>query len=64
MTLPGPKDYSKAFEFMLETAQCFARNLQGELKDENLSVMTPQTIEHCRSKIKEFERRQLSKVKL
>jgi cell division protein ZipA len=64
MTLPGPKDYSKAFEYMLETAQCFARNLKGELKDENLSVMTPQTIEHCRSKIKEFERRQLSKVRV
>ncbi len=64
MTLPGPKDYSKAFEYMLETAQCFARNLKGELKDENLSVMTPQTIEHCRSKIKEFERLQLSKVRV
>jgi cell division protein ZipA len=63
MTLPGPKDYSKAFEYMLETAQCFARNLKGELKDENLSVMTPQTIEHCRSKIKDFERRQLSKAR-
>ena len=61
MTLPGPKDYNKAFEYMLETAQCFARNLKGELKDELLCVMTPQTIEHNRQKIKEFERRQLSK---
>jgi cell division protein ZipA len=64
MTLPGPKDYSKAFEYMLETAQCFARNLKGELKDEQLSIMTSQTIEHSRSKIKEFERLQLSKTRV
>lgn len=64
MTLPGPKDYSKAFEYMLETAQCFARNLKGELKDENLSVMKPQTIEHCRQRIKEFKRQELSKNRL
>jgi cell division protein ZipA len=64
MTLPGPKDYSKAFEYMLETAQCFARNLKGELKDENLSVMKPQTIEHCRQRIKEFKRKELSKNRL
>jgi len=63
MTLPGPKDYNKAFEYMLETAQCFARNLKGDLKDEQLSVITPQTIEHNRQKIKEFERQQLSKVR-
>jgi cell division protein ZipA len=64
MTLPGPKDYSKAFEYMLETAQCFARNLKGELKDENLSIMKPQTIEHCRHRIKEFKRKELSKNRL
>lgn len=63
MTLPGPKDYNKAFEYMLETAQCFARNLKGELKDEQLSIMTTQTIEHCRSRIKEFERLQLSQAR-
>jgi cell division protein ZipA len=64
MTLPGPKDYMKAFDYMLETAQCFARNLKGELKDENLSVMTAQTIEHCRQKIRDFKRLELSKNRL
>lgn len=64
MTLPGPKDYDKAFEYMLETAQCFARNLKGDLKDENLSVMTQQTIEHSRQQIKEFKRLELSKTRL
>ncbi len=60
MSLPGPKDYMKAFDFMLETAQCFAKNLGGELRDEQRSVMTTQTIEHCRQRIREFERKQLS----
>jgi len=61
MSLPGPKDYMKAFDYMLETAQCFARNLKGDLKDQDRSMMTAQTIEHCRRQIKEFERKQLSK---
>jgi cell division protein ZipA len=64
MTLPGPKDFGKAFEYMLETAQCFARNLKGELKDEDLSVLTPQTIEHNRQSIKEFQRQQLSQARV
>lgn len=63
MSMPGPKDYMKAFEFMLETAQCFANNLQGELKDERRSVLTKQTIEHCKQRVREFERKQLSRAK-
>jgi len=64
MSLPGPKNYMKAFEYMLETAQCFAKNLGGELKDEHRSVMTSQTIEHFRQRIREFERKQLSKSRV
>lgn len=60
MSLPGPTNAMQAFEFMLETAQCVVRNLGGELKDERRSVMTPQTIEHCRQQIREFERKQRS----
>ncbi|BES71238.1 hypothetical protein RE428_22560 [Marinobacter nanhaiticus D15-8W] len=60
MSLPGPSDSLKAFEFMLETAQCVVHNLGGELKDERRSVMTPQTIEHCRQRIREFERKRRS----
>ncbi|MBR9869555.1 MAG: cell division protein ZipA [Gammaproteobacteria bacterium] len=58
MSLPGPTNALQAFEFMLETAQCVVRNMGGELKDERRSVMTPQTIEHCRQRIREFERKQ------
>ena len=64
MSLPGPKDYMKAFDYMLETAQVFARQLDGELRDENRSVMTGQTIEHCRQRIREYERKQLSKARV
>ena len=60
MSMPGPSNSLKAFEFMLETAQCVVRNLGGELKDERRSVMTPQTIEHCRQRIREFERKKRS----
>lgn len=60
MSLPGPGSALQAFEFMLETAQCVVRNMGGELKDERRSVMTPQTIEHCRQRIREFERKQRS----
>jgi len=60
MSLPGPSKPLQAFDFMLETAQAVVRNLGGELKDERRSVMTPQTIEHCRQRIREFERKQRS----
>ncbi len=57
MSLPGPNNAMQAFDFMLETAQCVVRNLGGDLKDERRSVMTPQTIEHCRQRIREYERK-------
>ncbi|MDX1755590.1 MAG: cell division protein ZipA [Marinobacter sp.] len=61
MSLPGPTNALQAFDFMLETAQCVVRNLGGELKDERRSVMTGQTIEHCRQRIREFERKRHSR---
>jgi len=60
MSMPGPSNSLQAFEFMLETAQCVVSNLGGELKDERRSVMTPQTVEHCRQRIREFERKKRS----
>lgn len=61
MSLPGPGNALQAFNFMYETAQAVVRNLGGELKDERRSVMTLQTAEHCRQRIREFERKQRSK---
>lgn len=60
LQLPGPEDAMMAFDYMLETAQCMVRNLGGELRDEAQSVMNGQTIEHCRQRVREFERRRLT----
>lgn len=60
MTLPGPKQSLTAFNYMIETAQVLVRNLNAELRDDAHSVMTAQTIEHCRQRIRDFERRQLT----
>ena len=59
--LPTAQDSMQAFEYMLETAQCLASNLDGEVLDDQRSVMRPQTIEHCRQQIREFERRNMSR---
>ena len=60
MSVPGPERPNKAFEYMVETAQCLASNLNGEMLDESRSAMTNQTLEHCRQRIRDFERRQLT----
>ncbi len=57
MPLPGASDTSAAFEAMVETAMVIVRHLGGELKDENMSVMTAQTVEFARQRVQEFERR-------
>ena len=46
LTLPGPEDMMKAFDYMLETAQAVARNLGGDVMDESRSVLTRQTMDH------------------
>lgn len=60
LALPGPEKPITAFNYMVETAQVLVRNLHGELRDEAHSVMTAQTIEHCRQRIRDFERKQLT----
>ncbi|EPC02805.1 hypothetical protein L861_23615 [Litchfieldella anticariensis FP35 = DSM 16096] len=57
MPLPGASDTAAAFEAMVETAMVVVRHLGGELKDENRSVMTAQTVEFARQRVQEFERR-------
>ena len=61
VTLPGPEDMMKAFDYMLETAQAVARNLGGSVLDESRSAVTPQTLEHSRQQIRELERRMLAR---
>jgi cell division protein ZipA len=66
LALPVETDsYLEAFEAMLTTAKAITKQLQGELKDENRNVLTGQTIEHYRERIRDFSRRQrLEKRKL
>ena len=60
LTLPGPADMSQAFDYMLETARTVARNLDGELLDESRSVLTEQSVELARQRIRDLERRLLA----
>jgi cell division protein ZipA len=50
-----------AFDKMYHSAKRISQSLNGELKDERRSVMTGQTIEHCRQRISEFSRKKLSR---
>ena len=43
------------YDAMLKVAQTLALELGGELRDESRSVMTTQTIEHCRQGIRDFQ---------
>lgn len=58
--LPGPHAPKQAFDLMVKAAQKLAQELDGELKDDQRSVLTAQTIEHYRQRIVEFERRALT----
>lgn len=62
LTLPGPEDMMKAFDYMLETAQAVARNLGGDVLDESRSVLTKQSLDHCRQQIRDLERRLLART--
>lgn len=59
MTLPINADSMHSFDLMADTAQAISQTLGGELKDEQRSVMTRQTLEHCRQRIRDFERKKL-----
>jgi len=56
--LPG-QDNMKVYESMLSVINKVRDELGGELHDENRSVFTIQTSEHCRNRIRDFQRRHL-----
>lgn len=58
LKLPGPSRPLEALELMLDTAEKLAGEMEGELRDEQHSVLTRQTGEHLRQRVQEFERRQ------
>lgn len=59
--LPNRHGNMKSFEQMLATANAVKQALDGDLKDERRSVLTRQTVEHCRQRIRDFELSQLSR---
>ena len=59
VTLPGPADMLKAFDYMYETVKVVAKQLDGDVQDETRSVVTRQSLEHMRQQIRELERRLL-----
>jgi cell division protein ZipA len=60
LRLPGPAQPMDVFEDMLTVSRDVAASLGADLKDEQLSVMTAQTIAHCRSRIEDFSRKRMS----
>ncbi len=64
MTLPSAASSNmQAFEQMLDAAQKVRIALDADLKDDNRSVMTAQTIEHYRQRVRDFDLRQLRQAK-
>jgi cell division protein ZipA len=60
LRLPGPPDPMATFDDMLGVARDVATSMAGDLKDDQRSVLTAQTIEHCRQRISEFSRKRMS----
>lgn len=54
MTLPGADELEEAFDCMLETANCLAKNLEADLLDERQNPLTPEKIETCRRLVRKF----------
>lgn len=63
MTLPNVANSMQAFDLMLDVAQKVRIAMDGDLKDDNRSVMTAQTIEHYRQRVRDFDLRQMRQQK-
>ena len=59
LALPSPINNLDAFEKMLTLAQQLCAALGGELRDDSRNLMTAQTIEHYRQRVRDFELRKL-----
>lgn len=58
MKLPGPSKPLAALDKMLSVVRQLAERCDAELRDEQHSILTPQSIEHLRQRVQDFERRQ------
>jgi cell division protein ZipA len=57
LQLPGPLRPLQAFDLFAGCAQQIADGLGGELRDQNRSTLSRQTLEHMRDDIQQYERR-------
>lgn len=62
LALPTPINNLEAFGQMLDVARKICGALDGELRDDNRNLMTAQTIEHYRQRIRDYELRRLKAV--
>ncbi len=60
LMLPGPANSRQALDLMIEAARRVATDGNGALHDQQHSVLTPQTVEHLRQRVMEYERRHLA----
>lgn len=58
MVLPGPQEPRAAFENMLRIGEGLAERLEGELCDDQRSVLTRQTIGHLKERIEAYRFKQ------
>lgn len=61
LQLPNKYGNMACFDQMLTAANALKHSLDGEVKDENRSVFTRQTMEHYRQRIRDFELKLLSR---
>jgi cell division protein ZipA len=55
LVLPGPQDGVAACADMLATARALARQLGGSVQDDQRQLLTPQSAQHIRQRILEFQ---------
>lgn len=60
LQLPGPARPLQAFDAMVDASRKISKLLGADIKDEQHCIMTQQTFEHCRQRVIDFERKQLS----
>lgn len=58
LKMPGPSNPADALERMIKIVRHLGEYFGGEVRDDQHSVLTQQTIEHMRERVQEFERRQ------
>ena len=60
LRLPGPERPGEVLDDMLGVARDIGKSLGGDLKDENMSVLTGQTLSHFKQRMAEFSRKRMS----